>query len=94
MTNTTFKNINGETIMSTPKSKPYFVIKQKKHSLAHLLKYQWRETRMITLNSTPYFLTKYTPGTAGGPGGRDQTMAVKSRKNARKSAFFRKKKIT
>ena len=77
--------------MSTPKSKPYFVIKQKKHSLAHLLKYQWRETRMITLNSTPYFLTKYTPGTAGGPGGRDRTMAVKSRKNARKSAFFRKK---
>ena len=28
-----------------------------------------------------------TPGTAGGPGGRDQTVAVKSRKNARKSVF-------
>ena len=36
-----------------------------------------------------------TPGTAGGPGGRDRTLAVKSRKNARKFAFFRKKiKIT
>ena len=36
-----------------------------------------------------------TPGTAGGPGGRDQTLAVRSRKNARKSAFFCKKiKIT
>ena len=29
-----------------------------------------------------------TPGTAGGPGGRDRTLAVKNRKNARKSAFF------
>ena len=32
-----------------------------------------------------------TPGTAGGPGGRDRTLAVKSRKNARKSVFCRKK---
>ena len=32
-----------------------------------------------------------TPGTAGGPGGRNQTLAVKSRKNARKSVFFHKK---
>ena len=32
-----------------------------------------------------------TPGTAGGPGGRDGTLAGKSRKNARKSFFFRKK---
>ena len=32
-----------------------------------------------------------TPGTAGGPGGRDRTLAVKSRKIARKSFFFRKK---
>ena len=31
-----------------------------------------------------------TPGTAGGPGGRDRTLAVK-RKKARKSSFFRKK---
>ena len=30
-----------------------------------------------------------TPGTAGGPGGRDQTLAIKSRKNA---FFFVKKK--
>ena len=34
---------------------------------------------------------KNTPGTAGGPGGRDRTLAVKSRKTAEKSAFFRKK---
>ena len=32
-----------------------------------------------------------TPGTRGGPGGRDQTLAVKSRKTAEKSVFFRKK---
>ena len=32
-----------------------------------------------------------TPGTAGGLGGRDRTLSVKSRKTARKSAFFRKK---
>ena len=29
-----------------------------------------------------------TPGTAGGPGGRDQTLAIKSRKNVRKITFF------
>ena len=33
-----------------------------------------------------------TPGTRGGPGGRDQTLAVKIKKNARKSVFFRDKK--
>ena len=32
-----------------------------------------------------------TPGTAGGPGGRDRTLAVKSRKAAEKSFFFGKK---
>ena len=32
-----------------------------------------------------------TPGTAGGPGGRDRTVAIKSRKTAEKSVFFRKK---
>ena len=36
-----------------------------------------------------------TPGTAGGPGGRDRTLAVKSLKKQKKSTFFRKKiKIT
>ena len=29
-----------------------------------------------------------TPGTAGGPGGRDRTLAIKSKKIARKSPFF------
>ena len=29
-----------------------------------------------------------TPGTAGGPGGRDRTLAVKSRKTSEKSPFF------
>ena len=28
------------------------------------------------------------PGTAGGPGGRDRTLAVKSKKIARNSVFF------
>ena len=32
-----------------------------------------------------------TPGTAGGPGGRDRTLAVKSRKNVRKITFFSSK---
>ena len=36
-----------------------------------------------------------TPGTAGGPGGHDRTLAVKSKKIARKSPFFLgEKKIT
>ena len=34
------------------------------------------KTDQITVNSL-----QYTPGTAGGPGGRDRTLAVKSRKN-------------
>ena len=38
---------------------------------------------------------KNTPGTAGGPGGRDRTLAVKNRKNIRKITFFLfKKKFT
>ena len=32
-----------------------------------------------------------TPGTAGGPGGRDRTLAVKSRKTSELSPFFLKK---
>ena len=32
-----------------------------------------------------------TPGTVGGPGGRDRTLAVKSGKNGQKSFFFVKK---
>ena len=32
-----------------------------------------------------------TPGTAGGPGGRDRTLVVKSRKTSEKSTFFLKK---
>ena len=31
---------------------------------------------------------KNTPGTAGGPGGRDRTPSVKSRKIARKTVFL------
>ena len=31
---------------------------------------------------------KNTPGTAGGPGGCDRTLALKSRKNVRKITFF------
>ena len=33
-----------------------------------------------------------TPGTRGGPGGRNRTLAVKRRKNAKKSVFFFVKK--
>ena len=38
--------------------------------------------------STNAKFVENTPGTAGGPGGRDQTLAVKSRKNVRKITFF------
>ena len=34
---------------------------------------------------------KNTPGTAGGPGGRDQTLAVKNIKTSENSPFFLKK---
>ena len=34
---------------------------------------------------------KNTPGTAGGPGGRDRTQAVKSRKTLKNKLFFIKK---
>ena len=37
------------------------------------------------------FDEEYTPGTAGGPGGRDRTLAVKSRQTDEKSSFFLKK---
>ena len=33
-------------------------------------------------------MLKNTPGTAGGPGGRDRSLAVKSRKNVREIYFF------
>ena len=39
------------------------------------------------------FLLSNTPGTAGGPGGRDRTLALKSRKTIKKSFFFFRKKI-
>ena len=34
-----------------------------------------------------------TPGTAGGPGGRDQTLAVKNRRITKKISFSSRKKI-
>ena len=37
-----------------------------------------------------YDLYPNTPGARGGPGGRDRTLAVKRRKNSRKSVFFRR----
>ena len=36
-------------------------------------------------------ITKNTPGTAGGPGGRDRTLAEKAEKTSEKSPFFLKK---
>ena len=45
-----------------------------------------RHSKLIYIVHTlPYIAVKIfdnTPGTAGGPGGRDRTLAVKSRKNA------------
>ena len=50
---------------------------------------------LVVLTEFETILSRNTPGTAGGPGGCDRTLAVKSRKNARKSVFFCKKiKIT
>ena len=40
---------------------------------------------------TKFKMLNNTPGTAGGPGGRDRTLAVKSRKTSEKSPFFLKK---
>ena len=37
------------------------------------------------------FFYSNTPGTAGGPGGRDRTLAVKRRKNAKNQCFFVKR---
>ena len=40
-----------------------------------------------------HILSSYanTPGTAGGPGGRDRTLAVKSKKSLENDLFFHKK---
>ena len=46
--------------------------------------YQLTNSRNINLYNTP--------GTAGGPGGRDRMLAVKSRKTRSKISFFRKNK--
>ena len=53
-----------------------------------------QKTKNAFLDHKKTFLYKTyenTPGTAGGPGGRDRTLAVKSRKSAEKSPFFLKK---
>ena len=42
----------------------------------------------LGLDLVGHGINENTPGTAGSPGGRDQTLALKSRKNARKSFFF------
>ena len=39
-------------------------------------------------------LPENTPGTEGGPGGHDRTLAVKSRKTLEKQHIFVKKRIT
>ena len=50
---------------------------------------------IVLINYIYEIILLNTPGTAGSPGGRDQTLAIKSRKSARKLTFFRKKiKIT
>ena len=50
----------------------------------------------VSLESSNFYVSKIftnTPGTAGGPGGRDRTLAVKSRKTAENHSFFFVKKL-
>ena len=47
--------------------------------------------RCVPLRDLNWLLLTNTPGTAGGPGGRDRTLAVKSRKLSEKTLFFLKK---
>ena len=54
----------------------------------------WREESFIYLDlQTISRDRRNTPGTVGGPGGRDRTLAIKSRKTFEKSHFFLLKKI-
>ena len=45
--------------------------------------------QFLPLSATKLTLIKNAPGTAGGPGGRDRTLSVKSRKNVRKITFLK-----
>ena len=56
------------------------------HVLRLFFRYNIGNSRQIVLYIRKYTLN--TPGTAGGPGGRDRTLAEKSKKIARKSPFF------
>ena len=50
-----------------------------------------REDQLISSSLVTYYLVRIdcnTPGTAGGPGGRDRTLAIKSRKTDDKNTFF------
>ena len=55
-----------------------------------LLKKQLKPLKTLKrwMNSLRLRKLQNTPGTAGGPGGRDRTLAVKSRKNFGKITFF------
>ena len=44
--------------------------------------------RKVGMHCLHFSLSYYETGTAGGPGGRDRTLAVKSRKTSEKSPFF------
>ena len=58
-----------------------------KNSYRHDILYCFK----TNVNSDYKFIIENTPGTAGGPGGRDRTLAVESRKTSEKSPFFLKK---
>ena len=58
---------------------------------ASLIWSAWSSTRDAYFSRVQVGMVKNTPRTAGGPGGRDRTLAVKSRKNVRKSPFFLQK---
>ena len=74
------KNSNQNLFGSENTSSPYFFMGQQNfQAKLFLLKY---------FSRPKIFWIQNTPGTAGGPGGRDRTLAVKSHKISRKSAFF------
>ena len=77
--------------MSTSNFTPHNLIKEKKQSWTHLSKYHRRETIISNQIAHLTICLKNTSGTAGGPGGRDRTLAVKSRKNVRNITFFSEK---
>ena len=84
-----------EKILHARKCFPCWTLEQEEHivcaGLLPMLRILYIYAKLI---STPIEdILCNTPGSAGGPGGRDRTLAVKSRKKGRKSVFFFVKKL-